>query len=48
MKEPKKFKLGRVGPIKCTKCHDFEQSPDFDYNDRWQLIEHGKKANKPR
>ncbi len=42
VKDPKKHKLGPVHPTKCTKCHDFEQTPDFDYNDYWQMIEHGK------
>ncbi len=48
VKDPEKVKLGKVGAARCTKCHDFEQSPDFDYNDRWQLIEHGRKANRPK
>jgi hypothetical protein len=38
-------KLGKVGggtpSIVCTQCHDFEQTPDFDYNQRWQMIRHG-------
>jgi hypothetical protein len=34
----------------CTTCHDFEQSPDFLYGDRWKLIEHGREPHmqKPR
>lgn len=26
----------------CAQCHDFEQSPGFDYAARWKQIEHGK------
>jgi hypothetical protein len=41
---PKKVKLGKVGngiaAQACTQCHDFEQTPDFDYKDRWRKIEH--------
>jgi len=48
VKDPEKVKLGKVSATSCTTCHDFEQSPDFDYTDRWQLIEHGRKANKPK
>jgi hypothetical protein len=44
--EPATRKMGRVGngtpSVVCTQCHDFEQSPDFDYSTRWPLIEHGK------
>lgn len=40
-------KLGKVGggtpSVVCTQCHDFEQSPDFDYNQRWAKIRHGPK-----
>lgn len=39
-------KLGIIGgvtpSIMCTQCHDYEQSPDFVYGDRWQVIKHGK------
>jgi hypothetical protein len=39
-------KLGKVGngspSLVCTQCHDFEQSPTFDYNQRWAQIRHGK------
>ncbi|MGE0145208.1 MAG: multiheme c-type cytochrome [Planctomycetota bacterium] len=35
-------RLGRVDSQTCTKCHDFEQSPSFDYAERWKRIEHGK------
>jgi hypothetical protein len=45
-------KLGKVGggtpSLVCTQCHDFEQSPDFDYNQRWTMIRHGQqKATVP-
>lgn len=39
---PVAHKLGRVDSQTCTKCHDFEQSPSFDYGERWKRIEHGK------
>lgn len=52
---PTVAKMGRVGgagstaSIVCTQCHDFEQSPDFDYLKRWAIIEHGKqKAQRPK
>ena len=35
--------LGGVTPsVMCTECHDYEQSPEFVYSERWKLIEHGK------
>ncbi|MFO1051773.1 MAG: multiheme c-type cytochrome [Planctomycetota bacterium] len=40
--DPIKVKLGPVDSQRCTHCHDFEQSPDFDYRARWTKIEHGK------
>jgi hypothetical protein len=49
-----RVKMGKVGggqppSMVCTECHDFEQSPTFDYNQRWLQIEHGKaKAKRPR
>jgi Cytochrome c554 and c-prime len=43
---PVQNKLGKVGngapSMVCTQCHDFEQSPDFDYKLKWPLIQHGK------
>jgi hypothetical protein len=46
VQNPVGAKMGKVGdglPSKvCTECHDFEQSPDFDYGRRWPIIEHGK------
>ncbi len=39
-------KLGLIGGVAasmlCIQCHDFEQSPNFVYGERWPLIEHGK------
>lgn len=35
-------KLGRCDPALCTACHNFEQSPTFDYAERWKKIQHGK------
>ena len=35
--------LGGLTPsVMCTQCHDYEQSPEFVYSDRWKVIEHGK------
>jgi 2',3'-cyclic-nucleotide 2'-phosphodiesterase (5'-nucleotidase family) len=33
-------RLGSIGAASCLVCHDFEQSPDFDYAERWKAIEH--------
>jgi hypothetical protein len=39
-------KLGKVGSglaVKlCIQCHDSDQSPDFEYLQRWKVIEHGR------
>ncbi|MGA1607472.1 MAG: multiheme c-type cytochrome [Planctomycetota bacterium] len=32
--------LGSIGAASCLVCHDFEQSPDFDYAEHWKAIEH--------
>jgi hypothetical protein len=54
MMNPAANKLGIIGglaaSVMCTTCHDFEQSPDFLYGDRWKLIEHGREPHmqKPR
>ncbi|MCA8950079.1 MAG: hypothetical protein KDE27_11300 [Planctomycetes bacterium] len=32
---------GTAPSMLCVQCHDFEQSPDFLYGDKWKLIEHG-------
>jgi hypothetical protein len=41
--------LGIIGGIAasvlCTQCHDFEQSPDFLYTDKWPLIKHGREPH---
>ena len=46
MTNPAMNKLGIHGgvlaSVVCTQCHDFEQSPDFLYSDKWKLIEHGR------
>lgn len=51
VKAPKEHRMGRVGDgapsLVCVQCHDFEQSPDFDYQQRWLQIQHGKPANAP-
>lgn len=45
-------KLGKVGDglpaTTCTQCHDFEQSPKFQYTNMWQAIQHGAKAVVPK
>lgn len=42
---PAENKLGMIGGVVpslvCAECHDFEQSPDFLYGDKWPLIQHG-------
>lgn len=40
VKNPTENKMPDVGPESCRQCHDFEQSPDFDYAERWKKIEH--------
>jgi hypothetical protein len=46
LQSPEKNRLGIHGGVPasvlCTQCHDFEQSPDFLYGDRWKVIEHGR------
>ncbi|MCA8976125.1 MAG: hypothetical protein KDC98_15495 [Planctomycetes bacterium] len=41
-----KTALGKVGAglpsTVCTECHDFDQSPAFDYTTYWGLISHGR------
>ncbi|HZT55251.1 MAG TPA: cytochrome c family protein, partial [Burkholderiaceae bacterium] len=32
----------------CTQCHDFEQTPKFDYTSFWAIIQHGAKATPPK
>lgn len=49
---PTQSRMGKVGggtpSVLCTECHDFEQSPDFDYSKRWAIVEHGKSKPKAR
>lgn len=49
---PTQSRMGKVGggtpSVVCTQCHDFEQSPDFDYSKRWAIVEHGKGKAKAR
>lgn len=37
---PARVKMGPVGPEGCVGCHDFEQTPDFDYAELWEHIKH--------
>lgn len=34
-------KLRRADARGCVECHDFDQSPGFDFGERWKKIEHG-------
>jgi 2',3'-cyclic-nucleotide 2'-phosphodiesterase (5'-nucleotidase family) len=47
MAAPAENKLGIIGGVLkselCAQCHDFEQSPDFSYSERWQKIAHDNK-----
>jgi hypothetical protein len=40
--DPTRHALGPVAATACDRCHDFEQSPDFDYQRRWQKIRHDR------
>lgn len=44
--------MGKVGggqaSVLCTTCHDYEQSPDFLYGDRWPKIQHGREAHQQK
>jgi hypothetical protein len=31
----------------CQRCHDFEQSPKFDWDTYWKKIEHGREPEMP-
>jgi len=42
VQNPSQHQLGSVSPVKCLQCHDHDQSPDFDYAQRWPMIRHGK------
>jgi hypothetical protein len=33
-------KMPKVEPGVCLRCHDFEQTPNFVYGERWKEIEH--------
>ena len=33
---------GATASMLCTQCHDYEQSPNFLYGDKWPLIQHGR------
>jgi hypothetical protein len=46
VQNPVMNKLGKVADglaaKRCIQCHDSDQSPDFEYLQRWKLIEHGR------
>ncbi|MCU0867199.1 MAG: cytochrome c family protein [Planctomycetes bacterium] len=33
---------GVTGSMLCAQCHDYEQSPNFLYGDRWPKVAHGR------
>jgi hypothetical protein len=39
---------GVMPSLLCTQCHDFEQSPDFVYGNKWPLIQHGREPSQTR
>lgn len=43
-------KLGLIGGVQasllCIQCHDFEQSPNFVYGEKWTSILHGREPKK--
>ena len=49
---PATKKLGIHGGVMpselCVQCHDFEQSPDFLYGNKWPLIQHGREPSQAR
>ncbi|MBX3463129.1 MAG: hypothetical protein KF830_08155 [Planctomycetes bacterium] len=36
---------GVAASVLCVQCHDFEQSPDFVYAEKWQAIRHGREPH---
>lgn len=36
---------GTAASVLCIQCHDFEQSPDFVYSQRWAPIQHGREPH---
>ncbi len=42
MTMPTKATIDRGNAATCVTCHDFEQSPGFDYAARWKVIHHTK------
>lgn len=46
IQNPAQNRLGIHGGVQasllCVQCHDFEQSPDFVYDQRWAVIRHGR------
>ncbi|HEX7880131.1 MAG TPA: cytochrome c family protein, partial [Candidatus Eisenbacteria bacterium] len=40
--DPRGNPLGVVGEAKCRTCHTSGQTPDFDFNEFWPKIRHGK------
>ena len=33
---------GRTTPLSCVRCHNKENSPNFEYNEYWNRIRHGR------
>jgi len=40
--------LVAVTSFSCEKCHNHENSPNFDFNKYWPYIQHGKPGLKPK
>lgn len=38
---PAENKMERAGPFTCERCHDPENSPQFDFEKYWKKIKHG-------
>lgn len=45
-------KLGMLGGVQpsmvCMHCHDFEQSPNFVYGEKWPAIQHAREPNQKK
>ncbi|MBL9078554.1 MAG: hypothetical protein JNL08_13675 [Planctomycetes bacterium] len=50
MQNPTQNRLGIHGGVQasvlCVQCHDYEQSPEFVYDQRWAVIRHGREPKK--
>jgi hypothetical protein len=39
---------GVAASLLCAQCHDYEQSPNFVYGDRWPVIQHGREPHQQK